>query len=204
MTGEIQISVRAYAKSIGVDESAVRKAIREGKINKGFIKSTKKIKPSIANKEWGFQHQQPRAQRGVSAAKAAEKMEQKALEKPTKKSQKPFENEEITGKDLTYSELIEKIRIDPNLAYSEAVRRKEILNIAKEKMNLEEQQGTLVRRSDVDKALYAKGDELKKDLLNLPARIIDEMLSAPNKVEATNIFLLELNEILNKHSMMTQ
>jgi hypothetical protein len=200
MLGEVKISIRAYAKQIHVDEKAVRKAIGEGKIKKGFDKKTKKITASIANKEWGFQHFTPKPQRGVSSAKVAEKLQRKDVEKKSNiKSVTPGSSEEIPeilDIDFSYQELISKIKIHPELQYSEAIRRKEILAIANDRMKLEEANGLLLRKDDINKALYAVGDQLKKELLNLPNRITEDIRSAPTKVEAMNIFNLELNQVL--------
>jgi hypothetical protein len=203
MTKEIQISIRAYAKQLNVDESAVRKAIKDGKIKGGHVKKTGKIIASVATKEWGFIHNHPKPQRGVSAAKAAEKMNKKKLEKNvdsdagnTKK--KP----DFDDKDYTYQELIEKIKIHPDLQYSETLRRKEILAIASERMKLEEANGLLVKKVDVNKALFAVGDQIKKELLNLPNRITEDIRTADTKVEAINIFNMELNQVLTQISAL--
>lgn len=202
--GEIKLSVRAYAKRIGVDESAVRKAIgnkdggRGKKIIKGYDPKTKKIIPSIADKEWGFLHKNPKPQRGLSKAKVADKLNKKKLSKQADNDDKPEENPEINDTDFNYEDLIKEIKIHPHLAYSEALRRKEIINIANDRMKLEEANGMLVRKDDVNKALYAIGDQLKKELLNLPNRITEDIRTANNKVEAMNIFTIELNQVLTQ------
>jgi hypothetical protein len=199
MTNEIKISIRAYAKQLHVDEKAVRKAIADGKIKKGFDKKTKKVIASIANKEWGFIHEVPKAQRGVSKAKVADKLNKK---KAINKDDKSEENSDPDEKDFSYTELIKEIKISPTLQYQEAIRRKEILAIAREKMELEELQGNLVRKADVEKALYAIGDQLKKSLLNIPARCMDDIIASPNKVEANNILTLEINQVLQSISQL--
>lgn len=202
------ISIRAYAKSKNIDEKAVRKAIDEGKIKKGYVKTKKKIKASIADKEWGHLHDVIKPQRGVSKAKAAEKMEQqkqpvkneKKQDKSADKSKIPDDSSDDLIENYSIEELIKSISIYPELTYSEALRRKEILGIAGERMKLEEQQGLLVRKADVEKALFAVGDMLKKDLNSIPARCIDDIMAAPNKVEATNILVIELQTVLKKFS----
>lgn len=204
---ELQLSVRAYAKTLQVDEKAVRKAIEEGKIKKGYNKKIKKIIPSKADEEWGSLHKVAKPQRGVSKAKVAEKLElKKTVEKEkkatlkTNNDAKPPKGESITEKSYSYSELIDSILITPDLEYSEAIRRKEILGIAGERMKLEEQQGILLRKTDVDKNLFAIGDMLKKGLLNIPNRCIDDIMAAPNKIEASNILIMEITTVLNQFS----
>lgn len=196
---------------MNVDEKAVRQAIAQGKIKKGVDKKTGKIKPSIAIAEWGHLHETPKPQRGVSKAKAAQKMETKkaqeqkplpekkitiAKKEKEKKSSEEFPDE----KDFSYEELIRCINIYPDLTYGEAIRRKEILNIASERMNLEQQQNLLVRKAEVEKALFAVGDMLKKSMFNIVARCIDDIMTAPNKVEAGNILTLEIASVFKQFS----
>lgn len=208
MSSEIKISIRAYAKQLHVDESAVRSAITNGKIKKGVVyvfkvlngkrKKVPKIIASIATKEWGFVHESPKPQRGLSAARVADKLDLKnPPAKKTDSARKLEEEERFEEKDFTYSELIKEIKITPTLRYNEAIRRRAVLEIAREKMELEEKQGMLVRKGDVDKALFAIGDELKKKLLSIPARCLDEIRSASNKVLATNILIFEINQVLD-------
>ena len=46
----MELSIRGYARHRGVAESAVRKAILQGRITKG---KNGKINPKLADKEWG-------------------------------------------------------------------------------------------------------------------------------------------------------
>jgi hypothetical protein len=203
MMNEIKISLRAYAKQLQVDESAVRGAIDDGKIKKGVVyvyrviggkrKRVPKIIASVATKEWGFVHENPKPQRGLSAKAVADKLDKKLL----------CENKidgnlnDLQEKDYTYDELLTAIKIHPALTYQEAIRRQAVLQIAREKMELEELQGTLVRKAEVEKNLFAIGDELKKKLLSIPARCLDDIRSADNKVLATNILVFEINQVLD-------
>lgn len=206
--GEIQISVRAYARQLNVDDKAVRDAIKSGKIKKGYIKKTGKIKASIANDEWGFLHDTPKAGHGISKAKAVEKMDKKDAEIKSNDKKETIDNHKeklnIEEKEYSYSDLIKEIKITPTMKYSEVVRRKETLSLAREKMELEEKQNILVRKSEVEKALYAAGDELKKRLLSIPARCLDDIMAAPNKIEANNILTFEINQVLISISQLQQ
>lgn len=209
MNNDIKISIRAYAKELHVDESAIRSAIEAGKIKNGVVyvqrvingkkKKVPKIIAKIATKEWGFTHLNPKPQRGLSAKKVADKLEQK---KESIILSNPEEKNDSEDKEYTYTELIKEIKITPGLSYQQALLRKEILATAREKMELEEMQGILVRKSDVEKALFAMGDQLKKSLLNIPARCIDEIIAAPNKIEANNILTLEINQVLTSMSQL--
>lgn len=48
-----KISIREYARRIGVSETAIRKAIKKGKIFRGYDPDNKKIIPAYADKEYG-------------------------------------------------------------------------------------------------------------------------------------------------------
>lgn len=196
---EIGMSIRQFAKEIGVNEKSVRKAISEGKIKKGFDHNSKKIIRSIAMKEYGELKKIIRPQAGISKAKVAEKLEKRSAdEKKEVKSALSDPNPEMLEfEDLSYEELIKQINIHPNLPYNETLRLREILGIAMDRIKLEELRGSLVRKSDVDKSLYAFGDQLKKNLFNIPTRVIDDIRSAPNKVEAINILTHEIQQTLS-------
>lgn len=205
-------SIRAYAKGLNINEKAVRKAIADGKIKKGFDKKTGKILPSKADAEWGHIHKVIKPQRGISKEKAAQKIEQATKEtippppekKPTQpvrnlkeKSKKDNSEESILEPGFDYQKLIKGITITADLQYSEALRRKEILNIAKERMLLEEKNGSLVSRADVDKVLFKMGDTLKKAFLNIPARVIADLRAAENEIEASNLLTTEIQAVLS-------
>jgi hypothetical protein len=209
MNQEVKISIRAYAKQLNIDESAVRSAIKDGKIRKGVVviqrtvngkrKKVPMIIATVATKEWGFVHQHPRPQRGLSAHKVADKLEKKSNPGNSNNSEDP---DDADTKEYSYSELIKEIKITPRLSYKEALLRKEILSTAREKMELEEKQGVLVKKADVDKALFAIGDELKKKLLSIPARCIQDIRAASNEVEANNILTIEITQSLHSISQL--
>lgn len=212
MIREAPISIRAYAKLLNVDEKAVRKAIDDGKIKKGFNKKLKKIVPSKADVEWGNLHKVIKPQRGVSKAKVAEKLEKQSQNKTAdlpaqkEKIKKEKNNSEDKSFDIEYSyeDLIAAIKLNPDTPYSEALRQKEILSIAGERMKLEEQRGLLVRKADVEKSLFAIGDLLKKAMFNIVPRCIDDIMAAPNKVEAGNILSMEITSVFNSFAQKLQ
>lgn len=64
-----KISIREYARRIGVSETAVRKAIKKGKILRGYDPSDKKIIPTLADKEYGSLSSVDAAQSSISLPK---------------------------------------------------------------------------------------------------------------------------------------
>lgn len=60
------LSKNAYAKYLGINEKAVRKAVIEGKIKNGFCIDSQKIIKHLADEEFGFFHLVDRKKAGVS------------------------------------------------------------------------------------------------------------------------------------------
>lgn len=195
MVDEVQISVRAYAKEVCVNESAIRRAIREGKINRGYDKVTKKIIRSIANKEYGNLKDIQTPQRGISKQKFAEKI--------SKSARRGHGVDDITnGGPFDYSKLLDSISINATMEYKDIIKRRETVGLALDRMKLEEQNGILVRKADVEKNLFALGDQMKKGLLNIPNRVVDDIMAAPNKIEAINILTMEIQQMLERFAGM--
>lgn len=200
------LSINAYAQRIGINEKSVRNAIRDGKIVKGYDTEKKKIKVKIADKEYGHLHKIAKPRPGVNKSKLVSKIEssdksEKLVKKNTKsevKSEQSEADKSVSGFDeiIGYEELLLQIPITPNLPYSEATRRREIIQLALEKKKLEEMENVLVRRVDVERVLFAFGSQLKKAILSAPSRVIDEILASNDKVEAINILTEELTNIL--------
>lgn len=196
------ISIREYARRLNVDEKAVRKARDAGLLGSGYDAGTGKINPVAADKHWGYQHKVIKPKAGVSRKKAIEKIQASTSDAQTQKSpQKTYRTEDI--EDLSIDDvdaLLSSIKITKDTPADVAMKYRELIGLALDKQKLEETVKILVRRIDVDKALFDFGNELKKELVNLPRRIIDDILVAPSKVDAINILLNEINGILEKFS----
>lgn len=222
----VLMSKLAYAKYLGIDEKSVRNAIGK-KIIKGWDAEKKKIRVADADQEFGHLHKVATAKPGVSkakrAAKIAEAQKQKTSSaKPEVKNsgRKNFDKSESESEEQeysfdhsqefiddtfenfgdTYEELLLKIPVTSDLQYNEAVRRREIIQLAMEKKKLEELEAVLVRREMVEKILFSSAITLKKALLMIPARIADEVLSANNKVEVMNVITAEINSVLSEYA----
>jgi hypothetical protein len=219
------LSKNAYAQYLGVSEKAVRNAITDGKIKKGFDLVRQKVIKHLADKEYGHLHSVAKARPGINKDKLAVRINEAnrsdknvqnsaksevvvkksaSPKKPSKKSEvSPGDDDDEEPADLqeySYEQLMEKIKITPSLSYSESLRRKSILDLAAEKMKAEIQQNLYVRRSDVEAVLYEFGSHLKKALMSMPLRIADELLNAGEVVSVVNTMNRELTDILNEYS----
>jgi hypothetical protein len=211
------MSKNAYAKYLGIDESAIRKAIKAGKIKNGFDEEKRKIIVETADIEFGFLHQVPTAKPGVSRAKTAERLTKSLNEDLIKyipeKSEQKAEDSQSPNKsksdlsdsvnippelvNVPVSELLNKIVLHEGVTYNEGVRLKVLLDVCHEKQRLELQQGTLVKRDDVAKALYAVGAQLKKAFKAMPARIVANVRASPSDADARMIMDEEIDSVLN-------
>ncbi|MGZ5302526.1 MAG: hypothetical protein ACXWDO_00290 [Bacteroidia bacterium] len=197
MAKQEKISVREFARRIHVTEGAIRKAIDSGKITTGYDLKEKKIIFDKAYKEYGQIKTAPKAGHGISKKNVADKLESQPATGPNNSNaDEDIEDEELG--DMTYDELIKKLKIYAGMSYKEALRRGEIINLAQNKIKLDELQGNLVKKAEVDKALFDLGSDLKTQLQNIPNRCISMLRSASTDVEATNILTYEINQVLNE------
>lgn len=218
------LSKNAYALYLGINEKAVRNAVAQGKIKKGFDTDKQKIIKHVADKEFGHLHKVVKPRAGVSKDKMAERLKSeespkkntqnsdksevktvalnisKKSEGNIKKSELEHDNDDdfefLLDEGLTIEELIKKLTITSEMSYAEATRRREVIQLAVDRNKLEEQQGTLLRKSEMEKVLFSFGAQIKKSLLSIPSRVADDILHLESKVEIINILTTEINEML--------
>lgn len=171
MSDKPEISIREFAKTIKVNESAVRSAIKESRFNIGWNAVTKKINPTAAAKDpWVIDQKIIRPKRGVGIKKTIEKLDGQ-------------QGQPIEGADM-----------------QSTLREKERISLRLLQIKLEETEGKLVRKDKVNKVLFAYASAFKDTLMAMPQRIMDDMLAAPNKVEAMAIMQNELTRILTEYA----
>jgi uncharacterized sporulation protein YeaH/YhbH (DUF444 family) len=210
MTNEAsKISIRAYAKHLGIDDKTVRKAIAKGQLKKGVsyvikMQAGKEIEVpeidiKIADKEWGDIHKTAKVKPGQKAiTKLAVPDVEKIKKSPQDKgADRGADTPELSPEDEA---LISSMPITSEMPYTEITRRQELMELIITKMKLQEMEGILVRKEIVEKALFGLGVEFKKSLLNMPARITSDVRSASNDVEAQTIITTEIINILTQFS----
>jgi len=197
---------------LGIDDKTIRKAIQGGKIKKGvsYIAQTRKgqeiqvpqIDPVIADREFGNIHKTDKLKPGQKAEKLYSKVDGV---KKIKKSALPEEDGGTDDDENSDEEdSLSTMPISKKMTYGEAARRRELIGLAMDKKKLQELERTLVKKDEIDKALFAIGSELKKALFNVPARITADVRAAANDVYAQSIITVELTQILNDFSKMTE
>jgi len=173
-----KLSIREFAKRVGVSDVAVGKAIRSGKIVNGIDYSNPKrpkIDPEIALKEWG-KHVNPNYNR-----EQTEKIQQHA-----EASSAPAD---VAG----------------GRSIAEIKRQQAEVKLRISALELKEKQGQLVDKDKVYKALFAAGQEVRTALQSIPDRVIDDLLAAQTRNESHQILfnaiadtLEMLSEIMNR------
>ena len=175
---ESKVSIREYARSKGVSDTTIRKAIKSGKIKKGYDEGSKKIIPQVADREWGDTMVQP-LQTGLQTA-------------PVSKGQKEVgENreQEING---------DSVFVDKDETYAEALRKDLIIKANLNALKLRMKEGEVVEKSKVYKELFAFGKQIRLRFQSIPDRIIDDVLAAPGRNEAHMILFNAISDVLEE------
>ena len=167
------MSMRAYARKCGVALSAVQKAIKTGKISKGFDPETKTINPDIADQEYGFE---------VEIKKINEKLKVNI-------SQKQLDS--YSGVEVM------DIQISHNDTAPEAQRKQIIIKAQLDLLKLKTESGQLVNKEEVYKEIYAYGKEIRMSLQAIPDRIIDQLITM-DRNDAHKLLTESINESLIK------
>lgn len=173
-----RISQREYARRLGLSNEAVSKAIREGKIDRGWDKVEGKIIVEYANIEWGALHM------GTSMPSLfPEQMLETTEERPLQRLPTP------AGKGLSLSN---------ESSFAEAKRVKEIIQAQLAALDLKERKEELVKKDEVYKQLYTFGQQMRIALMATPDRGIDAILAAKSRSEAYNILSTAIVEALEQ------
>lgn len=173
--GSERISQREYAKRLGISNEAVSKAIREGKIDKGWDREEGKIIVEYANKEWGALHMKTNVSRLLQQEPGEEGPSSADWASPGKKGGLTLTNES---------------------SFADAKRVREIIHAQLAALDLKERKGELVKKEEVYKQLYAFGQQVRIAVMTTPDRIIDTLLAAKNRMEAYTILSACLLEAL--------
>lgn len=197
------VSVRAFAKQIGVSEGAVRKAIKSWSFTVGVQEDGKINAEAAMADSWVKKQSTVKPKAGVSRTKAIEKLEAHVPAKTTA-DEGTEADDSFSDLDLESEDIASKIKISTTLTASEAMRRREIVALALDKKKLQEQERILVRRDAVEKSLFLLGSELKKALLDIPARCVRDIMAASTEVEGIKILTDELNHVLGTYGNLKQ
>lgn len=191
------VSIREFAKIVGVSESAVRKAIAAGKIVSS-IDYTNPTRPKInavaAVKEWGRNHD-PSYER---TEKVSAEMQIKVEEPKDAKGVKPPKKEKV--KDEVETEDIPKLPhpAQGGRSIAEIKRQTAEVKLRLAAVDLKQKQGQLVDKDLVFRSLFNAGQEMRTALQTVPDRCIDGILAAKDRNEAHVILYTEITNALER------
>ncbi|MBU6141384.1 MAG: hypothetical protein KGP29_07540 [Proteobacteria bacterium] len=162
----MELSIRGYARHRGVAESAVRKAIAQGRISKG---KNGKINPDLADKEWS-QNSDP-----------AQIKAEKAFETPDSQATS------ISGPSYQQSRAIKE-------AYGAKLLR----------LQFEKESKKLISIDDVKVSAFNAARMTRDRILNIPDRVIPQLVGKTNIFEMKEILKTELIKALEELSKINE
>lgn len=178
------VSIREFARIVGVSDMAVRKAIASGKIVESIDYTNPqrpKIDPVKAAKEWGKNYD-PSYERTEKVSES--------ISVGASKASKPREAD--TG--------------IPNLPHpseggrslADIKRQTAEVKLRLAAVELKQKQGHLVDKDLVFRSLFTAGQEMRTALQTVPDRCIDAILSANDRNEAHVILYTEITNALER------
>lgn len=201
-----RMHLRAYARRCSASHVAVGKAIEKGTIKAGWDAVNEEIIISEADKEWGSAFmakkgvtpRNPATEKQRAIAEAINEAEEKKEpvtrqeKKLVKKAALAADEPEDDGEKWAGGE----IPLDASLA--EALRIERIQMARQKKMQADELEGLLVRKTEINKQLFVAGLEIRKALERFPVTVIDKVLAARNRTAALNEMEDEMQKLLEQ------
>lgn len=182
------ISIREYSRRKGCSDTAVRKAIKSGKIVHGVVKVNgfPKINPVIADAEWKFNYDPSYADR------------------PSKNEK--LQNDLMSGggsNDFGNVDESQIVNSSRKKSLTDLKRDAAEVKLASEVLKLKQIKGQLVDKDKVHKALFDIGQIIRTRLQSIPDRVIDEILSAQSRNESHSILFNAISDALEDLSRMS-
>jgi hypothetical protein len=172
-----KVSQREYARRLGISNEAVSRAVREGRIKKGWNEKEGKIIVEYADREFGLLH------KNTNVSQLLSDSTEQTNDVPTTTTEKmPVDDGGLV--------------LNSKVSYGEARRIKEIISGQLLALELKQKKGELVNRDEVYKKLYEFGQELRTALLVVPDRTIDLILAADSRHESHKLLVDALYEVL--------
>lgn len=187
-TGFERISQREYAKRLGLSNEAVSRAVKEGRIVKGWDKKANKIIVEHANLEWGALHMKT----NITALLQQEPGE--TITRPQQMEQLPVYDK--PNKPAAGVSNENAMTLTSTSTYAEAKRVREIIGAQMAAIDLKVKKDELVRKDEVYKQLYTFGQQMRIAILSIPDRTIDSILASKHRAEAHQLLTGELHAAL--------
>jgi hypothetical protein len=185
---EKPLKIREYARTLGISDTSVHKAINAGYITESSwvldAKGRKLIIASRANAEWKENYNPTRSQLTKAGKSFTFDVEQPSAPPESEPPAQPSAPPQQRSAPPPMEEIGGAVG-DMSVAKLKQISEK--LKIAKAQIELKELQGTLVPKKEVYDAFFTFGQEMRQTLMAIPDRIIDEILATPERALAHNI-----------------
>jgi hypothetical protein len=178
------LSIRGFAKKVNLSESMIRKSIQLGKITLSQVGSSKGIIYEIGLKEI--------KEFAIGASKFIDVPNIPDLKSiKERKTNKSLVPEELPGGVIPL--------------FVDSKKRSEYFKSELSRLALEARKGELVKKEDVYLELFEFGTALKNNILSIPDRITDQLISLSNNRNAFhNLLTDELLQSLEELSKYNQ
>jgi hypothetical protein len=169
------ISFREFARRIKVGEKTIRDAVSLGKISKGVVEENgkKKIDYHEALKEVEAFNLGARSRYGKEIP---------ATSKPNVPGSQNLNTDSET-------EYLDGLTNESTMAAAQKVEKIAKARLAQ--LELAERQGLLVRKDEMYRELFSYGTEVRSNILSIPDRITDTLISISNDRNAFNNLLID-------------
>jgi len=177
---EEKVSIRQFARDLGVSDTAIHKAVKAGRIVDGIVRDESGkpwIIPSIAKAEWGRTYN-PNYERKSDLYQKLDEAH----------------SEGASGQSG------EAPQVGTGRSTAELKRLLSEIRVQKEAIELRKAKGELVDKKKVYAQLFQMGQEVRSTFQAIPDRIIDGILAARDRNEAHYILTSAISDALNQLS----
>lgn len=191
-----KLSIREFAKRVGVTDVAVGKAIKAGKIVDAIDWTNPKrpkIDPELALKEWGKNydpsyHRTDKVTERLGSTSDTPEPKRAPRKSTTSAKEPPSGEPQPTSGGKSLAEL---------------KRQTAEVRLHREALELKQKRGELVDKQKVYRALFSAGQEARTAFQAIPDRVIDDILAAKTRNEAHGILFNAIADTLEMLSDIT-
>lgn len=185
-----RISIKEFARRLGVTDTAVKKAYKAGKIVNGIVYPPEGgnpyVLPDVASREWAQHYDETYERRSPTlASKLAA-----AAQQPTP-GQAQAQVQPADAGDAT---------VVGNSSLANAKRLQALLTVKRMELELRRQQGELVELRKVNDELFVAGKEIRDGVLGVVDRVIDDVMSCTTRGQAFLVLHNALSQELERIS----
>lgn len=205
------ISIREFARQLGVSDTSIHKAIKAGKIVKGLDRTNprKPINYAIAIVELRGSYAPMKVQNTALDKVMNEPLKKEPVKlTPKPQYKKPLDEDSDNPDDIEDDgegeEQEKTIKVKNRATYNEAKRVEAVVKARTAQLEYEQLKGKLVDSKEVYKELYAVGQTVRAAMQGIPDKFIDNLLACETRSEAHEMLTKAITEALEELSNATK